>query len=111
MNNSSAARKERYKSVAKILHEAARPLKVLSALGWPGNLREEFLASGGNKLPHPTYKPLDPAPVIEVVNRARALIQPGEPIEGNSYEQLEQSLPNNLRDALRELDDSEDQTD
>ncbi len=34
-------------------------------------------------------------------------IEPGEPIEGNSYEQLEQSLPNNLRDALRELDDSE----
>ena len=35
------------------------------------------------------------------------LIEPGEPIEGNSYEQLEQSLPNNLRDALRALDDSE----
>jgi len=34
-------------------------------------------------------------------------LDPGEPIEGNSYEQLEQSLPNNLRDALRELDDSE----
>lgn len=34
-------------------------------------------------------------------------IEPGEPIEGNSYEQLDQSLPNNLRDALRELDDSE----
>ncbi len=34
-------------------------------------------------------------------------IEPGAPIEGNSYEQLEQSLPNNLRDALRTLDDSE----
>ncbi len=34
-------------------------------------------------------------------------IEPGAPIEGNSYEQLEQSLPNNLRDALRALDDSE----
>ena len=34
-------------------------------------------------------------------------VEPGAPIEGNSYEQLEQSLPNNLRDALRELDDSE----
>jgi len=34
-------------------------------------------------------------------------IEPGEPVEGNSYEQNEQSLPNNLRDALRELDDSE----
>ncbi|MBF3184094.1 glutamine synthetase, partial [Pseudomonas aeruginosa] len=32
---------------------------------------------------------------------------PGAPIEGNSYEQMEPSLPNNLRDALRELDDSE----
>ena len=34
-------------------------------------------------------------------------IEPGDPIEGNSYEQLEPSLPNNLRDALRALDDSE----
>ena len=34
-------------------------------------------------------------------------IEPSEPIEGNAYEQLEPSLPNNLRDALRELDDSE----
>jgi glutamine synthetase len=34
-------------------------------------------------------------------------IEPGAPVSGNSYEQNEQSLPNNLRDALRELDDSE----
>ncbi|MBM3110848.1 glutamine synthetase [Pseudomonas sp. P66] len=34
-------------------------------------------------------------------------VEPGAPTEGNSYEQNEQSLPNNLRDALRELDDSE----
>ena len=34
-------------------------------------------------------------------------IAPDEPIEGNSYEQVEPSLPTNLRDALRELDDSE----
>jgi glutamine synthetase len=33
-----------------------------------------------------------------------ANIQTGAPVEGNSYEQ---NLPNNLRDALRELDDSE----
>jgi len=34
-------------------------------------------------------------------------VEPGEPVEGNAYEQLEASLPNNLRDALRELDDNE----
>ena len=33
-------------------------------------------------------------------------LEPGAPVSGNSYEQLEQSLPNNLRDALRQLDDS-----
>ncbi|PBZ55414.1 glutamine synthetase, partial [Pseudomonas aeruginosa] len=32
-------------------------------------------------------------------------VEPGAPIEGNSYEQMEPSLPNNLRDALRELDE------
>lgn len=36
-----------------------------------------------------------------------AQVEPSEPMEGNSYEQLEQSLPTNLRDALRELDDSD----
>jgi glutamine synthetase len=34
-------------------------------------------------------------------------LSPPEPIKGNSYEQLDQSLPNNLRDALRELDESD----
>ncbi len=34
-------------------------------------------------------------------------VEPDAPIEGNSYEQVEQSLPTNLRDALRELDDNE----
>ena len=33
-------------------------------------------------------------------------LEPCAPVSGNSYEQLEQSLPNNLRDALRQLDDS-----
>ena len=34
-------------------------------------------------------------------------VEPNEPIQGNSYEQVEASLPSNLRDALRLLDDSE----
>jgi len=34
-------------------------------------------------------------------------IEPGEPLEGNAYEQCESTLPNNLRDALRILDDNE----
>ncbi|AYN93460.1 MULTISPECIES: glutamine synthetase family protein [Pseudomonas] len=34
-------------------------------------------------------------------------VEPPPVTEGNSYEQHEQSLPNNLRDALRQLDDSE----
>ncbi|MBF8774684.1 glutamine synthetase family protein [Pseudomonas fulva] len=34
-------------------------------------------------------------------------IEPQAPIEGNAFEQLEQSLANNLRDALRALEDSE----
>lgn len=34
-------------------------------------------------------------------------IEPAKAVEGNAYEQNEPSLPNNLRDALRELDDSE----
>jgi len=33
-------------------------------------------------------------------------VDPGEPTEGNAYEQFEQTLPNNLRDSLRILDDN-----
>lgn len=72
---------DRYRSAARILHDVAKPLRVLSALAWPAELRDEFLASGAQRLPQPTYAAVDPAPVLDGVAAARALLQPGDVVD------------------------------
>ncbi|HYQ40098.1 MAG TPA: glutamine synthetase family protein [Pseudomonas sp.] len=71
--------------------------------GNPEALRIEQRVAGADANPYLLMASL----LAGVHHGLTQLIEPGEPIEGNSYEQLEQSLPNNLRDALRALDDSE----
>ena len=68
---------ERFRTAAQELHDAAKPLRVLSALAWPQELRERFLASGGEQLPEPTYRPVDPTPTLDLVAQARRSIRPG----------------------------------
>ncbi len=79
MMNESA--QDRYRQAARILHDVAKPMRVLSALAWPGELREEFLAGGADRLPEPTYAPIDPIPVIEGVDAARRLLRPGNVVD------------------------------
>ncbi len=73
--------RDRYRSAATLLHDVAKPMRVLSALGWPGEVREQFLADGGNKLPAPEYTAIDPGPVIDGVAAARRLLHPGEVVD------------------------------
>ena len=68
---------DRYRQAATILHDVAKPMRVLSALAWPGNLRDEFLAGGATKLPQPSYQPIDPGPVLDGVAAARRLLRGG----------------------------------
>jgi glutamine synthetase len=69
----------------------------------PDNVRIEHRVAGADANPY-----LLLAGVLAGVHHGLTnQIEPGPPVEGNSYEQNEQSLPNNLRDALRQLDDSE----
>ena len=79
MTDESAA--DRYRQAAQILHDVAKPMRVLSALAWPSELRDQFLAGGAQRLPEPTYAPVDPTPVIEAANAARALLQPGNVVD------------------------------
>jgi len=67
----------RYRQVAKILHDVSKPMRVLAALNWPADLRTQFLACDGAKLPNPTYKPIDPARVLDGVQTVRRLLRPG----------------------------------
>ena len=70
MTDESAA--DRYRQAAQILHDVAKPMRVLSALAWPRDHRDEFLAGAAQRLPEPTYAPVDPAPVMEALASARA---------------------------------------
>jgi len=79
MTNESAA--DRYRQASRILHDAAKPMRVLSALAWPSELRDQFLADGAQRLPEPTYAPVDPAPVLQAMTAARALLQPGNVVD------------------------------
>jgi uncharacterized protein (TIGR02421 family) len=79
MNDESAA--DRYRSAARILHDIAKPMRVLSALAWPAELRAEFLAGGAQRLPEPSYDPIDPAPVLDGVAAARRLLRPGNVVD------------------------------
>ncbi|MEX6502013.1 glutamine synthetase family protein [Pseudomonas zhanjiangensis] len=80
-----------------------RTVAVRVPTGSPDAVRIEHRVAGADANPY-----LMMAAILAGIHHGMTnKLEPGEPIEGNSYEQLEQSLPNNLRDALRELDDSE----
>lgn len=86
---------DRYRAAAQILHDAAKPMRVLSALAWPGELRDEFLAGGAQRLPEPTYEPVDIAPVIDAADAARALLRPGTVVDdwlGREADSIESAI-------------------
>jgi uncharacterized protein (TIGR02421 family) len=72
---------DRYRTAARVLYDVARPLRVLAALTWPAEVRAEFLASGASTLPAPTYRAVDPGPVLDGVGVARSHLQPGELVD------------------------------
>lgn len=72
---------DRYRTAAKILHDVAKPMRVLSTLRWSGEIREAFLASGARRMPEPSYQAIDPTPVIDGVTAARRLLRPGAVVD------------------------------
>ena len=72
---------ERYRDAARILHDVAKPMRVLSALAWPGEIRRQFLDGGADTLPEPTYAPVDPTSVLDGVAATRRLLRPGNVID------------------------------
>ncbi len=80
-----------------------RTVAVRVPNGSPDAVRIEHRVAGADANPYLMMSSI----LAGIHHGLTSKIEPGEPIEGNSYEQLEQSLPNNLRDALRELDESE----
>lgn len=63
---------ERYVELDRQLVEAAKPIKVLSALTWPAHVHDEFMRgveSGNPKLPKVAY------PSVDLSDRRRALLK------------------------------------
>ena len=75
------AEQARITTVAQCLHQAARPIKILKAIGWPDEAKAKFFAQGAKALPQVEYPPFDPQPVLELVNQARRNILGGSVID------------------------------
>ena len=72
---------DRYRDLARRLHDVAKPMRVLSALRWSPEVREDFLARGASRLPDVSYEPFDAAPIIDEIRSIRRSIFPGSLID------------------------------
>ena len=86
MGNAEANADDRYRQMAKILHDVGKPMRVLAALNWPAEARTQFLASEATQLPQVSYKPIDPKRVIDGVAEVRRLLGSGDPIVDRWFE-------------------------
>lgn len=51
MTDATEREHERIRTVARLLHDGCRPLRILNALAWPQEVKATFLARGGRVLP------------------------------------------------------------
>ena len=65
---------EKLKTAATLLEAAEKRLPVLRTLSWDRSLADAFFASGEREPPSPEYSGIDPDPSLELVFRARSLI-------------------------------------
>lgn len=70
----SATELERLRTAAALLETAEKRLPVLRTLSWDRSLADAFFNSGEKEPPRPDYAAPDPAPSLELVARARGLI-------------------------------------
>jgi uncharacterized protein (TIGR02421 family) len=72
---------DRYRDLARRLHDVAKPMRVLSSLRWPAEVRETFLAGGASRLPDVSYRPFDATPVLDEIRSIRRSIYPGAVVD------------------------------
>lgn len=73
--------KDRIRQVASLLYQASRPIRILRAIAWPSQVKEQFFAKNARELPQVSYSPVDPQPTLEAIREARRLIVPVSPID------------------------------
>ncbi len=72
--------RDRISEVCILLRKAERPVRVLRSVAWPSATAEVFFKNGGRELPIVSYPPIDAAPVIEAMEKARRLADGSSPI-------------------------------
>ncbi|HSM84144.1 MAG TPA: flavohemoglobin expression-modulating QEGLA motif protein [Nodosilinea sp.] len=75
------AEQARITAVATALHRAAKPIKILKAIGWGDEVKASFFAQGAQALPQVNYPSFDPQPVLDLVHQARRDIVGGSVID------------------------------
>lgn len=73
--------RERIREVCTLLRSAERPVRLLSTLAWPAEIRQRFFDRKAAELPRPVYPKFDAAPTFAAVSRARRSIATGHPVE------------------------------
>lgn len=73
---------EKLKSAAAMLEAAEKRLPVLRTLSWDRAHADAFFKSGEKEPPKPIYPSVDPTPSLELVLRARALIDGSSEVHG-----------------------------
>jgi uncharacterized protein (TIGR02421 family) len=73
--------KERIRKVAHLLHNGARPVRILRSIDWPASVKQVFFAKGANELPVVSYPGFDAKPTIDIIREARRMIIPFSPID------------------------------
>ncbi len=80
---------EQARSIAKNLNVAARPLRILSSVGWNHNLRDVFLKTG--RLPKPEYVAIDVTESLSDIKTIQTRIQ-GDHVVFNWLRRLAEDL-------------------
>ena len=70
-----SASAQRITAVCEILYSAASKTRVLSHLGWHSSVRDRFFATGAKELPVVQYPQYNAAPVLALIDQARAMLQ------------------------------------
>ena len=62
MSQAFERERESIRRAARILADAAKPIKVLKVIDWPAEMRTRFFEKGAKELPRPQYQAFDAAP-------------------------------------------------
>ncbi|MDX1479336.1 MAG: DUF1704 domain-containing protein, partial [Saprospiraceae bacterium] len=64
---------KRIVEISDALYNASRPIRILRNISWPRQVRDQFFASGAERLPQVSYPQFDPTESLQHTEHARQL--------------------------------------